>query len=256
MPTVATNVQTKYVVRELLLVAFFAIGSLFLQGCGTTAKALTASDFEFSESLAVYDECGILMPHPDCPAYRKLGVKPSGNIVADIVELGKRYLGKPYRYRGGAPWAFDCSGYIRFLYGSFGIKLRGSSADISKVTTPVKDPQPGDLLFFKGRNSKSSRVGHVAMLIEVKPNGSYVMMHSTNQRGIVVEQLDRSAYFKRRYIGARRVPKMFKYMEETNDAVLSESLPPTFTLASISPTILRCNNPSTSLPEVKIPYRK
>ena len=142
---------------------------------------------------------------------------PTGDLVQDLITLGRKFLGKPYRYRGSLPWAMDCSGYVRYLFSCFGINLSGSSADLAKVTRTVQNPRPGDLLFFKGRNRRSDRIGHVALVVKVQ--GSRItMMHSTNSRGIVQEELQSSAYFSSRYIRAGRVP----YLERTYSAAYRE----------------------------------
>lgn len=232
--------QIPLALQRLLFTGLLVFISSFMGGCGVRAVALTAEDFMPRDEIAVYSEKGQLLPHPDCLAYTKLSVTPTGDMVQDLITLGKRYLGKPYRYRGAAPWAFDCSGYVRFLYGSFGITLPASSSAISAATTPVDNPMPGDLVFFKGRNRKSNRVGHVALVIEVKKNGAIIMMHSTNQRGIVIEEIEKSRYFSSRYLGARRIPKLYSYFEakkEQNEEQL-QTLPPTFVHGTLVPQVL------------------
>lgn len=221
---------------------FFTLMIFLSQGCSVRMKAITAEEFNLDDRISVYDEEGRLMPHPDCLAYAKFGVQPTGDLVEDLIVLGKRYLGKPYRYRGAAPWAFDCSGFVRFLYGSFGIPLPASSAAISEATTTVEDPMPGDLLFFKGTNRRSNRVGHVAILIEIKKNGAMVMLHSTNSRGIIIEELGRSSYFRQRYLGAKRIPKLYRYFDAKKllqeQDLNSKLIPPVFYNVSITPAIL------------------
>lgn len=229
--------------RSLLSVGVFTLVAILFMACGMFAKTpqtkKTILRSEYTDSREKQYEA----PHSDCLAYAKLGITPSENFIDDLISLGKRYLGKPYRYRGAAPWPFDCSGYVRFLFSSFGIKLAGSSASIAQATIPIDDPQPGDLVFFKGRNRKSSRVGHVALIVEVKPNGSIVMMHSTNQNGIVLEHINSNQYFAKRYLGARRIPSLFNYFEQrekgTNTSKKAlQKLPPCFIQGTLVPNIL------------------
>lgn len=128
-------------------------------------------------------------------------------FIDKLINLGRTFLGKPYRYRGPSPWPMDCSGYVSYLYSKFDVKLPRSAAAQSLYTDRIRreDLQPGDLIFFKGRNAHSSRVGHVALVVSVDGD-DITMMHSRNSRGIVIEKLSRSAYFSRRLVGYGRVP--------------------------------------------------
>lgn len=182
-----------------------------LYSCKAKAMAYPTTSTDV-ERMAVYNERGMLMPHPDCEAYAKLDIPPTGDLVEDLIVLGKRYLGKPYRYRGVAPWPFDCSGYLCYLFGCFDIQLPRTSADMAVYTERIDQPQPGDLLFFKGRNRRSRRVGHVALVIKVEGN-SITMMHSTTSRGIIIEKLENSGYFSSRFLWAGRIPALYKRLQ-------------------------------------------
>lgn len=235
-----------HLTRKLCACAVLATILLISQSCGVRAAngGLTAADFKLPNGILVYNEMGVLMPNPDCVAYNKLGIKPTGDVVADMITLGKKYLGKPYRYRGAAPWPFDCSGYMRFLFNSFGIQVANSSAAMAASTETVKKPEPGDLLFFKGRNSRSKRVGHVGLLIDIKPNGNYVMLHSSTSRGIIIEEVQKSAYFSKRFVKAGRVPGIRKYIEARREKLQLKKeqplqrLSPLFIEKVIAPEIL------------------
>ena len=100
----------------------------------------------------------------------------------------------------------DCSGYVSYLYSKFDIKLPRGAAAQSQYTNPIEreDVRPGDLLFFKGRNARSNRIGHVALVVSVDED-DITMMHSRNSRGIVIEKLNRSAYFSRRLVSYGRL---------------------------------------------------
>lgn len=127
-------------------------------------------------------------------------------FIDKLIELGQKFLGKPYRYRGPSPWPMDCSGYISYLFSKFNISLPHNAAAQNNCTTSVarEDLRPGDLLFFKGRNSRSKRVGHVALVVEAD-DGDITMIHSRSSRGIVMEKLSKSAYFSRRLVGYGRI---------------------------------------------------
>ena len=88
--------------------------------------------------------------------------------------------------------------------GTFGIKLSPSSSQQATQGEPVKlaETQPGDLVFF--RRSARSRVSHVAMVYSNDEKGIFII-HSTNSRGIVIDNLLESAYWRPKFFKARRV---------------------------------------------------
>lgn len=147
------------------------------------------------------------------------------SLVADLIQTGKKLLGKPYRYKGDLPWAMDCSGFVCYVFSKYDISLPHSSAAQATMVIPVKTPMPGDLLFFKGRNRRSNRVGHVALVIDVV-DGDPIMMHSSNSRGIVIERLGSSPYFSSRFIKAGRVPELAKKIDDGTLMVPEPTLSP------------------------------
>jgi cell wall-associated NlpC family hydrolase len=59
-----------------------------------------------------------------------------------------QYTGIMYSYGGSSPAGFDCSGYTSYVFGKAGISLPRSASAQQAATTPVSNPQPGDLVFF------------------------------------------------------------------------------------------------------------
>lgn len=180
----------------------------------------------------------------------KSSLSPHEELVADLIETGKKLLGKPYGYRANLPWRMDCSGFVSYMYAQYDITVPRGSATQAKYTKPIKKEEllPGDLLFFKGRNRKSSRVGHVAMVIDII-DGDPVMMHSTNSRGIIIERLSRSPYFSSRYLSAGRVPEMSALIEEGSLMVPEPKLSPIGPSRTISPMDIDREN---LLPEISV----
>jgi cell wall-associated NlpC family hydrolase len=112
-----------------------------------------------------------------------------------VVEIAFRYLGTPYRWAGASPAGFDCSGFVMYVYGRFGIRLPHSSWMLWGVGKPVarKDLRPGDIVFFNGRS-------HVGIYIG---NGRFV--HSPHTGDVVRVTRLSEAWYGRTYDGARRV---------------------------------------------------
>jgi cell wall-associated NlpC family hydrolase len=126
-------------------------------------------------------------------------------VVENIISFSKQYLGTPYRYSGTTSSGFDCSGFVGHLFKSKGVDLPRNSSAMAKVGEAVEKSnlKPGDLVFFKGRGRRSG-VGHVGMVVQAN-DSSVLMVHSSTSRGVVVEDITKSAYFKKRFIKAKRV---------------------------------------------------
>ena len=81
-----------------------------------------------------------------------------------IVKTASRYLGTRYRFGGTKPGAFDCSGFVRYVFGRNGISLPRTATDQSTVGHPIvvglDSVAIGDLLFF---STKRGQWTHVAI---------------------------------------------------------------------------------------------
>ena len=126
--------------------------------------------------------------------------------VDQMITFAKKFLGTPYHYSGTTPSGFDCSGFIAYIFGNFGVDLVHSSYGMAQLgkTFKLNDIKPGDLIFFKGRNVKSTQVGHVAMVVEVTPD-AINFIHSSSSRGVVIDNFKTSKYYIPRYITAKRL---------------------------------------------------
>ncbi len=127
-------------------------------------------------------------------------------LTLKIIDDGKAYLGYTYRTRVATGHVFDCSGFVSHILDINGIEVSRSSASMSKEVEviPLEDTQPGDLLFFKGRDINSKHIGHVAMVAE-RDGDKILMLHAT-RRGIVLEEFKYN-YYTNRFVHAGRLPK-------------------------------------------------
>jgi cell wall-associated NlpC family hydrolase len=80
-----------------------------------------------------------------------------------VVKYAKHLLGARYVYGGSSPASgFDCSGFVRYVYGHFGVRLAHSSyaqfSDGRRVSRGRL--KPGDLVFFHGLGHVGIYVGH------------------------------------------------------------------------------------------------
>jgi cell wall-associated NlpC family hydrolase len=114
-------------------------------------KSWSQSDFK-----VIFDE--------DSPAV--FSNPPKISVVADslrtsLVTDAIKYIGVSYHYSQSNENGFDCSGYVKYVYGNFGFTLPRSSYDQYKQSRHLKanKAQPGDLVFFVTRGKKISHVG-------------------------------------------------------------------------------------------------
>ncbi|MCB0629747.1 MAG: C40 family peptidase [Saprospiraceae bacterium] len=122
----------------------------------------------------------------------------------DIVSYAKKQLGKRYKYAGRTPkQGFDCSGFTYYVMSNFDIRLSPSSREQENEGRPVdvSNAKTGDLIFF--RRSKKGAVFHVALVVSNTKEGLTVI-HSTS-RGVVVDNISRSSYWKPKISTARDV---------------------------------------------------
>jgi len=122
-----------------------------------------------------------------------------------IINYARQQLGTPYVYGGTTPNGFDCSGFVQYVFRKAGYSLPRTSMEQSKIGKKVRkqDLRQGDLVFFKGRNKKHSKVAHVGIVVEKYRNNSFRFIHSAS-RG-VGESNSRETYWKERYLHARRI---------------------------------------------------
>lgn len=128
------------------------------------------------------------------------------SVVDSMVTLGKKFLGVRYSYGGTSPAGFDCSGFVSYLFDAYGFKVAKASRELAKFGHEVNLGclQPGDLAFFKGRSTKSTQVGHVALVIGAMGN-RWDVIHATVSKGIWIDHdVMNIDYYKKRFLMFRR----------------------------------------------------
>ncbi len=125
----------------------------------------------------------------------------SSKHIALFLEIDS-WLGTPYGYgRSDKNGGTDCSGLTLEIYKTvYGINLNRSSEGQVANTVEIKKEQLeiGDLVFFV---TKGSRISHVGIYI-----GNNKFVHSSTQRGVVINDLD-ERYYKERYVRSGRIIK-------------------------------------------------
>lgn len=128
-------------------------------------------------------------------------------MVSDILDYAKSFLGRPYSRGSKGPKAFDCSGFTSYVFKNFDIELSASSSSqyYQGEGIDITEVRPGDLLFFGGRRGGTTRVGHVALAVDIDDNGTVTFIHAATGGGIRYDKYPDGGYYSNRYIGARRV---------------------------------------------------
>ena len=121
----------------------------------------------------------------------------------DVVRTAKQYLGVRYRLGGTTPRAFDCSGFVRWIFAQHGVRMPRTAKEQAAVgDAPAPgDLQPGDLLFFFG--------GRGAQHIAVYVGGDTIIHASASGKRVKLDRFGgtrrRPTWFGRRLIAVRRV---------------------------------------------------
>jgi hypothetical protein len=112
-----------------------------------------------------------------------------------IVEKARQYLGVGYHYGQSNENGFDCSGYVKYIYSSFGYDLPRSSYDQFDKSRHIKkrQVQPGDLVFFK---ISGRQISHVGIYI-----GDDLFIHAPSRgKKVTVDSME-ADYYKRHFAG-------------------------------------------------------
>ncbi len=124
-----------------------------------------------------------------------------GEKASDLVVNAMGFLGVPYR-RGGntVETGFDCSGFVRAMYEqTVGLLLPRRASEQAAATQIIdkNELKPGDLVFF---NTMKRAFSHVGIYV-----GDNKFIHSPKPGSEVRIEDMRTAYWERRFTGARRV---------------------------------------------------
>lgn len=126
----------------------------------------------------------------------------AGDKATDLITQAMGLLGVPYKRGGTSENAgFDCSGFVRHLYEKSVGRLLPHRAEEQARSTEVierSELQPGDLVFF---NTMKRTFSHVGIYLG---DGKFIHSPRTG-KSVKVDDM-RSAYWQKRFNGARRVP--------------------------------------------------
>ncbi len=113
----------------------------------------------------------------------------------------RAYIGTPYVWGGETKKGIDCSGFTKQSYqegAQIGIPRNSRQQWKTGARVDYDKLQEGDLVFF---DTMGHGVSHVGMVVDPKSNH---FIHASSSRGVIEDDLGKQ-WFKKRYLGARRV---------------------------------------------------
>ncbi|MBV5327801.1 MAG: C40 family peptidase [Chlorobium sp.] len=136
-------------------------------------------------------------------------LQQSACSMESLFREARQYFGIRYRWGGQTPAGFDCSGFVRYMFGKvFQMHLPRSSREMAAIGSKVNrsELQPGDLVFF---GTKGGRINHVGIFV-----GNDTFMHSSLSKGITEDKLQQN-YYDKRFIGGVRLPELPNIMDNS-----------------------------------------
>lgn len=150
---------------------------------------------------------------------RQVDLRKSAELKVDgIKELKKSaygFLGTRYRFGGSSKsGGIDCSGFVQKVFREIEVSLPRTAREQFEVGTAVApgDLQKGDLIFF---STYASYASHVGIYL-----GNNKMIHaSSRDRRVVISPMN-TAYYRSRYLGAKRIAKVNPDVFKLDDLIL------------------------------------
>lgn len=127
-----------------------------------------------------------------------LAVDRYGTTGESIVNYAAQFLGTPYVYGGSSPSGFDCSGFVSYVYGSFGYSLNRTAAgqNSNGIWVSRENLQPGDIVLF----NTSGGISHAGIYV-----GNDTFIHAVKPGTPLQYDSMSSSYYSSRYVSARRI---------------------------------------------------
>jgi peptidoglycan endopeptidase LytE len=131
------------------------------------------------------------------PAQPQQQVSRGLGRVSTVLSFSKSLLGVPYVSGGSSPSGFDCSGYVKYVFGHFGINLPRTAGEQYNAGLKVSsaEARPGDLVAFK----TGGYISHVGIYL-----GDSQFISATSSNGIDITSVH-GPYWGSRFLGFSRI---------------------------------------------------
>ncbi|MFO1444340.1 LysM peptidoglycan-binding domain-containing protein [Bacillus sp. Bva_UNVM-123] len=119
------------------------------------------------------------------------------NVDNSLIHEALRLVGTPYKFGGSTTEAFDCSGFIHYVFSKTGKSInRLSSEGYYARAYYIDTPQPGDLVFFQ--NTYKPGISHMGIYV-----GNNKFIHASESNGVEITDLS-NAYYQKHFDGFKR----------------------------------------------------
>lgn len=114
----------------------------------------------------------------------------------NIIQFAMNLHGKPYKSGAKGPNAFDCSGFVHYVYKNSGMTLPITAEELDKIGYEVSNAtvMPGDLVFFTIKKDL-----HIGIMLN-----KHEFIHASKTRGVAIDNLG-TQYWLRYFRGFRSV---------------------------------------------------
>ena len=118
--------------------------------------------------------------------------------VAAVIATAKKYIGTPYKFGGTTPKAFDCSGYLQYVFKENGMMLPRTADEQFKLGKSAKtaELEEGDLVFFETYEKGASHCGIYL--------GGGKFIHASTSKGLRIDELS-GDYWNTHYYGGKHI---------------------------------------------------
>ena len=118
--------------------------------------------------------------------------------VAAVIATAKKYIGTPYKFGGTTPKAFDCSGYLQYVFQENGMTLPRTADEQFKLGKSAKtaELEAGDLVFFETYEKGASHCGIYL--------GGGKFIHASTSKGVRIDDLS-GDYWNTHYYGGKHI---------------------------------------------------
>jgi len=126
-----------------------------------------------------------------------------------LVAFAKTLIGTTYKWGGTTPsTGFDCSGFCRYVFTNNAVKVPRTSASYGSFGEQIEkaEVRKGDVILFRGTDPKSTRIGHIGIVISDPGEPIMFIQCSSSKRhyGVVITDYENSNY-PNRFIKFMRV---------------------------------------------------
>jgi len=160
---------------------------------------------------------------PEVRVMRTGGSPAPATMERTVLRTASRYLGTRYRFGGTKPGAFDCSGFVRYVFARHGVALPRTATEQSgeghSIIVGVDSLALGDLLFFRTKRGAATHVAIYAgdgRIIHassgsrrvryddlMSPRGRWFIEHLSSVRRVIEESKGVRVEFHRSIAGVR-----------------------------------------------------